>query len=88
MFPKNPTKYDKAEELAGKFEGDMDLTPEQMTAITRPNQRNGLINVTKRWPNNYVNYVISGNYSECLPVDFFYDKNCFFEKCIIFYYES
>ncbi|XP_063707740.1 blastula protease 10-like [Culicoides brevitarsis] len=58
--PKKPF-YDNAEELAGKFEGDMDLTPEQLKGV---NMRNGLLKEASRWKNNTVDYVISANYSQ------------------------
>nr|AAV84221.1 astacin-type metalloprotease [Culicoides sonorensis] len=59
-FPSPKIAYD-AEELAGKFEGDIELTPEQIRAMK---QRNGLLLVTKRWNNNTVDYIITGNYSQ------------------------
>lgn len=43
--------------MADKFEGDIDLTPEQVAGM-----RNGLISQTKRWKNKKVDYVISGNF--------------------------
>lgn len=58
-FPATKHFYDNAEELAGKFEGDMDLTPEQLMGMRL---RNGLIKETSRWKNRTVDYVISGKF--------------------------
>lgn len=49
------------EEISGKFEGDLDLTDEQLTALFAPASagRNGLVNVANRWPSKIVPYVFS-----------------------------
>lgn len=50
---------------AGKFEGDMILTEEQVRALTLKIQgRNGLVDESKRWPNNIVYYKIVGNFGK------------------------
>ncbi|XP_065357456.1 seminal metalloprotease 1 [Calliphora vicina] len=52
--------------MAGQFEGDMLLTEEQLRSITNPfskiQGRNGLVDESKRWPNNIVYYKIVGNF--------------------------
>lgn len=54
-------KYDRAEELAGLFEGDIDLTPQQKNSIE---SLNGLQSVTTRWDNKIVAYSISNEFSK------------------------
>lgn len=54
-FPSEPQVIQ--EELGEYFEGDMILTEEQMLALSsRGFGKNGLIDVTKRWPNKTVVY--------------------------------
>lgn len=53
----------KVEELSGQFEGDIVLTNEQKAAIFSP-QRNGLIDLNYRWPNNVVPYFITDQLNE------------------------
>lgn len=54
IFPQN------YEEISGKVQGDLDLTPEQYRALFEPiTQRNGLVNVARRWPDNIVPYEFS-----------------------------
>jgi len=51
------------EEVAGFAEGDMQLTDEQQLMLEQgPKGRNGLIDATKRWPNNLVIYQISEDF--------------------------
>ena len=50
------------EEMSGKFEGDIVLTPEQEDAILR--KRTGLINQTYRWSHNIVPYTLDATMSD------------------------
>lgn len=50
------------EEISGKFEGDIVLTEVQNDHIFGMN-RNGLLNVTKRWLNRTVPYELNANHS-------------------------
>jgi len=51
------------EEVAGFAEGDMQLTEEQQLMLEQgPKGRNGLIDATKRWPDNLVIYQISDDF--------------------------
>ncbi|XP_064535357.1 seminal metalloprotease 1 [Drosophila montana] len=51
------------EETAGFVEGDMQLTKGQQLALAQgPVGRNGLIDTTKRWPNNLLVYKISDDF--------------------------
>ena len=51
------------EELSGQFEGDIVLTAAQRDAITGVT-RNGLVDLTARWPNNVVKYEITDQLNE------------------------
>ncbi|KAH8398433.1 hypothetical protein KR215_002043 [Drosophila sulfurigaster] len=51
------------EEAGGYAEGDMQLTQEQQVQLEQgPKGRNGLIDATKRWPQNQVIYQISEDF--------------------------
>ncbi|XP_034472620.1 seminal metalloprotease 1 [Drosophila innubila] len=51
------------EEIGGFAEGDMQLTEEQQLILEHgPKERNGLIDASKRWPNNLVIYQISEDF--------------------------
>lgn len=54
-------EYDRAEELAGKFEGDIELTIQQKSSIE---SLNGLQSVTNRWASKIVPYAISDEFSK------------------------
>lgn len=64
-----PTKetsvHDDAEEKAGYFEGDMILTPEQISAIKG---YNGIRQVVFRWDNKIVPYTISSSYCKSATI--------------------
>ncbi|ALC39807.1 CG15255 [Drosophila busckii] len=52
-----------AEEAAGLAEGDMQLTSQQQQALlAAPQGRNGLLDMSKRWPSNLVIYKISEDF--------------------------
>lgn len=49
-------------EYGNYFQGDMDLTNEQTSALF-DRSRNGLLEISKRWPNNRVIYEIDEKHS-------------------------
>lgn len=57
--------YDRSEELAGYFEGDIELTPDQQNALDgKIEGLNGLQSLTTRWTNKIVAYTISPDFNQ------------------------
>lgn len=52
------------EEQSGQFEGDIVLNQRQKDAIDGFNARNGLIDLSKRWPNKVVPVRLSTNHTK------------------------
>lgn len=63
-FPTNSVEEDP-ELKGGFFEGDLELTNEQLFELTSPlSGRNGVTNLKRRWPDNKVYFKITGDFSE------------------------
>lgn len=52
------------EEKSGQFEGDILLNERQRDAIESGNTRNGLIDLSKRWPNKVVPVRLNSNHTK------------------------
>lgn len=52
------------EERSGQFEGDIILNERQKRVIESGNTRNGLVDLSKRWPNKVVPVRLSPNHTK------------------------